>query len=105
MEKIYNKLIRDKIPEIIEADGRKCETVVLSDEEYIAALDNKLSEELAEYLESGSLEELADLTEAIRAVTLARGHSLAELKEVRVKKAKTRGGFDNKIFLTRVIEK
>ena len=64
MEKIYNKLVRDRIPEIIEADGRKCETVILSDEEYIAALDKKLSEELAEYLESGSLEELADLFRA-----------------------------------------
>lgn len=105
MEKIYNKLVRDKIPEIIEADCRKCETLVLSDEEYITALDKKLSEELAEYLESGGLEELADLTEVIRAVTVARGHTLAELEEVRMKKAEARGGFDNKIFLTRVIEK
>ena len=105
MEKIYNKLVRDRIPEIIEVDGRKCETVILSDEEYIAALDKKLSEELAEYLESGSLEELADLTEVIRAVTVARGHTLAELEEKRAKKVDARGGFENKIFLTRVIEK
>ena len=105
MEKIYNKLVRDRIPEIIEADGRKCETVILSDEEYIAALDKKLSEELAEYFESGSLEELADLTEVIRAVTVARGHTLAELEEIRAKKVDARGGFENKIFLTRVIEK
>ena len=105
MKKIYNKLVRDKIPEIIEADGGSCKTRVLKEDEYLTELDKKLSEELAEYLESGSLEELADLTEVIRAVTVARGHTLAELEEVRVKKAETRGGFDNKIFLTRVIEK
>ena len=47
--KIYNKLVRDKIPEIIEADGKTCKTEILSDEEYLKMLDAKLDEELAEY--------------------------------------------------------
>lgn len=44
--KVYNKLVRDKIPTIIEADGKKCETEILSDDEYIKMLDVKLDEEL-----------------------------------------------------------
>ena len=47
--KVYNKLVRDKIPEIIEADGKVCRTHILSNEEYIAALEVKLNEEVAEY--------------------------------------------------------
>lgn len=47
--KAYNKLVRDKIPEIIEEDGKTCKTKILSDEEYIAALETKLNEEVAEY--------------------------------------------------------
>ena len=47
--KVYNKLVRDKIPEIIEADGKTCKTRILSNEEYIAALEVKLNEEVAEY--------------------------------------------------------
>ena len=57
----YNKLVRDRIPEIIEASGKRCVCSTLSDEEYLARLDEKLNEELAEYQESKSMEELADL--------------------------------------------
>ena len=46
--KVYNKLVRDKIPEIIEADGKSCKTKILSDEEYLKMIDAKLDEELAE---------------------------------------------------------
>lgn len=105
MEKIYNKLVRDRIPEIIEEGGNSAKTKILTDEEYIAELDKKLIEEMNEYLESGSLEELADLTEVIRAVALARGHSLDELEKVRSRKAEKRGGFEKKIFLVEVDEK
>lgn len=59
--KAYHKLVRDRIPEIIEADGKTCVFAALSNEDYIALLDQKLNEELAEYQESKSLEELADL--------------------------------------------
>ena len=71
--KTYHKLVRDRIPEIIEADGKTCVCETLSDENYISLLDQKLNEELAEYQESKSLEELADLLEVMQAVVKARG--------------------------------
>ena len=95
---IHNKLVRDRIPEIIEASGRKCEWEVLSEDEYLARLDEKLQEELAEYLEDKSLEELADLLEVLMAVAEARG-SMAEVEAIRVEKKAKRGGFEKKILL------
>ena len=99
----YNKLVRDRIPEIIEASGKKSVCSTLSDEEYLAMLDAKLNEELAEYQESKSMEELADLLEVIRAVAAARGSSIEEVEAVRKNKAAKRGGFEKKILLTEVI--
>lgn len=98
----YHKLVRDKIPDIIEQSDRQCEIETLSKKEYIKALDAKLDEELAEYQESKSLEELADLLEVIRAVAVARGFSLEELECVRLQKAAERGGFEKQILLKRV---
>ena len=103
-EIVYNKLVRDKIPEIIEADGKTCETEILSDAEYIEMIDAKLDEELAEYHNDKNLEELADLLEVIHAAAIARGYSVEELEELRAKKAEKRGGFKDKIFLKKVIE-
>ena len=99
----YNKLVRDRIPEIIEASGKKCACSTLSDEEYLDKLDAKLNEELAEYQESKSMEELADLLEVICAVAAARGSSIEEVEAIRRDKAKKRGGFEKKILLTEVI--
>ena len=81
----YNKLVRDKIPEIIEASGKSCETKILSDEEYIQMLDKKLDEELAEYHQEQNIEELADLLEVLYATAKARGYSIEELEQVRLK--------------------
>ena len=103
-EIIYNKLVRDKIPQIIEASGKTCETEVLSDERYLEMLDKKLNEELAEYQQEKSLEELADLLEVLYAVAVARGYSLKELEHVRAEKKDKRGGFAEKIFLIKVTE-
>lgn len=100
----YNKLVRDKIPEIIEADGKECSIAVLSDEEYLKMIDKKLDEELAEYHKEQNLEELADLMEVIYAATKARGYSLEELESCRVAKAEKRGAFDQKILLKEVSE-
>ncbi len=100
--KIHNKLVRDKIPEKIEADNRKCDIEILSDEDYIKALDAKLDEELAEYHKDQNLEELADLLEVIYAAAKARGYSIEELEKLRLKKAEDRGGFEKKIFLKTV---
>ena len=103
--KAYHKLVRDRIPEIIEADGKTCVSATLSNEDYIALLDQKLNEELAEYQESKSLEELADLLEVVQAVVKARGWTLEELEQVRADKASKRGRFEKKFLLKEVVDK
>ena len=105
MVKVYNKLVRDRIPEIIEASGAECKIEILSDEKYLEMIDAKLDEELAEYHKDQNIEELADLLEVIRAATIARGYTLEELETVRAKKAEKRGGFEQKILLIETIEK
>ena len=97
--KIYNKLVRDKIPELIESDGKKCVTHILSEKEYIAALETKLDEEIAEHRTDKNLEEMADVLEVLRAICIARGYTLEELEQLRAKKAAERGGFEERIFL------
>lgn len=104
MIKIYNKLVRDRIPEIIESSGAKCTTEILSDKKYLEMLDMKLDEELAEYRKDQTIEELADLLEIIYAVVIARGYTLDELEAIRLAKASERGGFDKKILLIDTIE-
>lgn len=98
----YNKLVRDLIPELITSSGKMCTTSILSDADYISMLDVKLNEELAEYQESKSMEELADLLEVVRAVAVARGSSIEEVEEIRREKAEKRGGFEKKLLLTEV---
>lgn len=98
----YQKLVRDKIPEIIASTGKTCRTRILSREEYIAKLDEKLGEELAEYQDSKSLEELADLLEVMEAVARARGYTWDALLQVRDDKRAKRGGFEDRILLEEV---
>ena len=102
--KRYHKLVRDRIPEIIESTGKTCETEILSDEDYLQMVDAKLDEELAEYHQDQNLEELADLTEVIHAAIIARGYTLEDLERVRVEKYEKRGGFQKKICLIEVKE-
>ena len=73
----YHKAIRDKIPEIIKESGKNCNVKVLSDEEFLIELDKKLGEELKEYYESKSVDELADIVEVIQRIATLRGTSLA----------------------------
>lgn len=101
----YHNLVRDFIPNIIEADGKTCVCETLSDKDYLSLLDQKLNEELAEYQESKSLEELADLLEVMQAVVKARGWTVEELERVRANKASKRGGFEKKILLKEVRER
>lgn len=102
--KNYHKLVRDRIPEIIAFDGKTCVTEISPDEQYLEMLDAKLTEELSEYQESHSLEELADLLEVLRTVVKARGWTWEELERVRQDKAAKRGGFEKKILLKEVRE-
>ena len=104
MKKIYNKLVRDKIPQIIQNKGGIAQTVVLSEEDYLKELNIKLQEEVKEYLESGEVEEIADILEVLLALAKQKGLSYNELEEIRDQKAKKRGAFNDKIFLISVEE-
>ena len=103
---IYNKLVRDLIPAIIEKSGKKSITKILSNEDYIKELRKKSYEELEEYMNTtnkdDSLEELADVLEILTALAEAHGSSIEEVEKIRVKKALDRGGFNDKIFLIEV---
>ena len=99
--KIYNKLVRDKIEEIMITNGAKPVTKILSDEEYLKELDKKLLEEVKEYLESGEIEELADIEEVILAILNAKGETKEKLEETRKNKVLKRGAFNKKLFLER----
>ena len=100
----HNKLVRDKIPEIITSAGKQAVTSVLSNEEYLAELDRKLTEECAEYQSDKSIEEMADVLEVLYAIAEARGYSVEELERVRAAKAEKRGGFSERVFLEKVVE-
>ncbi|MFS0556890.1 phosphoribosyl-ATP pyrophosphohydrolase [Brevibacillus sp. 179-C9.3 HS] len=103
--KIYNKLVRDKIPQIIESQGKKAEYRVLCDVEYKAMLDQKLHEELSEYLtasEEEKIAELADLIEVVYGVLESKGISVEVFEKVRITKREERGGFKEKLFLESV---
>ena len=99
---IHEKLVRDRIPEIIQGSGKACSTRILTQDEYVAALDAKLQEELNEYQADKSMEELADLLEVMMAVVEARGHTFAEVEAIRQQKAEKRGGFRERIWLESV---
>ena len=108
MERIYNKLVRDNIPDIIISNNETPVTRVLSDEEYKKALEEKLYEEYEEAISSdGSdrCEELADMIEVIRALAKLENRTLEEIISFAEEKRTNRGGFDNKIYLEKVIER
>ena len=103
MEKIYNKLVRDKIPEIITNSGKTCSYEILDNENYAQLLDQKLFEEMLEYHQDKNLEELADIVEVIYAIAKSKGRSVDEFDKIRKDKADERGGFDKKILLKSVV--
>lgn len=100
--KVYNKLIRDKIPQIIEASGKSASVEVLDDSAYVKSLNIKLQEEVDEYLEDKSVEELADIVEVIMAILKHKEVSLEAFESIRKKKQEDRGAFDKKLFLRHV---
>ena len=99
---LYNKLVRDRIPEIIEASGKSCKVRRLGEEEYREALKQKLGEELAEYSLSGEVAELADLVETVYALVSANGVSPGEFEDMRRLKREDRGGFGERLLLMSV---
>ncbi|WP_306973674.1 nucleoside triphosphate pyrophosphohydrolase [Alkalibacillus salilacus] len=103
---VYQKLVRDYIPEVIENTGKSYSTRVLNTEEYVDSLKKKLYEEVGEIHEADNtkevLEELADALEVIHALAKVHNADIGEIEEIRQKKASERGGFDKKIFLEEV---
>ena len=93
----YRKLVRDKIPEILDKKGVPYEKSVALPEEYKTELVKKLMEEVAEFLEAGAPEELADVIEVIEA--LKRLPDYADVETLREQKKEERGGFDGRIIL------
>jgi predicted house-cleaning noncanonical NTP pyrophosphatase (MazG superfamily) len=102
----YNKLVRDRIPEIIEKDGKSYKKLILDDTQFKLELQKKLKEEVQEYLTAGSdqeaVEELADILELIHSLAVEHNVSIEELEHIRKTKAEQRGGFQEKIFLIEV---
>jgi predicted house-cleaning noncanonical NTP pyrophosphatase (MazG superfamily) len=93
------KLVRDRIPEIIERKGGEAVTSILSDGEFSAELEKKLLEEVTEFQNDKTIEELADIVEVIHAIAKTMGKSFSDIENLRIKKRRERGGFDKKIFL------
>ena len=100
----YNKLVRDKIPDIIAGQGKPCGIRLMTDAEYLDALNAKLDEELAEYHQSGSVEELADILEVVYSIAVAKNCTPGKLDRIADDKAKERGRFNRKIMLEYVEE-
>lgn len=107
MEKVFNKLVRDKIPEMIESHGEIPVTRVLEDGEYRKELYIKLKEECNEVVEARTheetIEELADVLEVMKAVLALEGSTLKDVEAVAEAKNNKRGGFEKRIFLEKKI--
>lgn len=101
--RVYNKLVRDKIPEVIMVnEGKRANTRILDDDEYLKELNIKLKEEVNEYLESGEVEELCDIEEVLRALVAVKGVTYQEFDKLRLSKVEKKGAFKDKIFLESV---
>ncbi|MFC4022333.1 phosphoribosyl-ATP pyrophosphohydrolase [Oceanobacillus longus] len=103
----YNKLVRDRIPQIIENSGKSCKTDTLNHDRYILELKKKVMEEVEEYQQAATkedaLEELADLLELIHTLVKdVHDSSMEELEKIRSDKAEKRGGYEEKVFLVEV---
>lgn len=100
---VYNKLVRDLIPQVIQSTGKECRTRILDEEEYKKELVIKLREESEEYFSAQSpqesLEELTDMLEIIRALATVHGATWEQLEALREKKAEARGGFQERVYL------
>jgi predicted house-cleaning noncanonical NTP pyrophosphatase (MazG superfamily) len=103
--KIYNKLVRDKIPQVIEESGKKCSIRTADKEDHYRLLETKLQEEVQEFLQDKNLEELADVMEVLFGLAESLGYSEGDLVKKRIEKFEERGGFKEGIVLLSVDEK
>lgn len=102
--KIYNKLVRDKIPEIIEKNGKKSHCHIADEKEYLETLKAKINEEVEEFYETPCIEEMADILEVLRALGDHYGFSEDEIEKARLEKNRKRGAFKKRIILEKVEE-
>lgn len=100
--KVYDKLVRDRIPEIIEGSGKKCDVEVVSDEVALEYLYMKLEEETKELLEDKNLEEIADVMEVLFAIANKYGYSEEDVIRKKNDKKNSRGGFEDNLVLKNV---
>ena len=100
----YNKLVRDKIPEILKDKIKKMPIthIAKNDEEYWLKLKEKLSEEVGEFIKDENENELADILEVIYAICDFKNINMKELEKIRIKKARERGGFKKRIILDEI---
>lgn len=98
----YNKLVRDKIPEIILASGKELVTRISGEEEYKQLLKDKLVEEVKEFLDSDNAEELADILEVLMALSSSKGIDWKEIEKTAMEKRDERGGFEERVVLLEV---
>lgn len=104
MKREMNKLVRDRIPEIIQESGAVPVFRTLTGKEYLCALDEKLMEEAREFLSDHSEEEMADLLEVIHAIIAANGLCEESIERIRKEKAQSRGAFERRLFLESVTD-
>ena len=100
--KRYNKLIRDFIPEIIKKDNKKFDIHIASNKDYTYFLNEKLKEEVNEYLKENNIEELSDILELLISLSKNLGFTEKELFNERLKKKNEKVGFDKKIILDKI---
>ncbi len=103
-ERVYHKLVRDNIPDIIREQGETPVIRTLDDGEYEACLQTKLREEVEEFLLECNLDELSDILEVLEAFSKLHGWTDGEIQKVRRDKAERRGSFRERVFLEKVIE-
>ena len=109
MERVFNKLVRDNIPDIIANNGEEAVTSVLGDDEYKLELYKKLLEEANEVINSKNsdeiIEELADVLEILKSIAELNGKKIDDVVEVTRQKRLKCGGFEKRIFLEKTYKK
>ncbi|ERJ11840.1 nucleoside triphosphate pyrophosphohydrolase [Haloplasma contractile] len=100
----YNKLVRDLIPDIIEKSGKTYVTHIAKDSEYTSHLYKKVREELEEFIENPSEEEMADILEVLDHISNQFNLNRKKIEQVKEQKNIVRGSFKKKIILEEVIE-
>lgn len=95
----YNKLVRDKIPDIIKSKGEDVRFRIATEAEYWDKLKEKLTEEVKEFLDSESIDEIADILEVIDAINSFKNFDSEELQRIKKDKFDKRGGFTKRIIL------